>query len=172
MGGTKDDTSTTFYLVDGVDDKQYRAILSFNTGGLPDTAVITKVILKIKRPATGFLTGNNNPFTWGLGLKVDVCRTSFGTTAALQLGDFNYTNATNCKLLVGTFGSAQVAYWYSANILGTAFSRINKTGTTQFRLRFGKDDNDDNAADYLKFYSGNSTDSTSRPTLVIEYYIP
>jgi hypothetical protein len=32
---------------------------------------------------------------------------------------------------------------------------INKTGTTQFRLRFQKDDNDDLAADYLKFYSGN-----------------
>jgi hypothetical protein len=65
-----------------------------------------------------------------------------------------------------------VASWYSANILSTAFARINKTGTTQFRLRFAKDDNDDGAADYMKFYSGNYLYANYRPSLVIEYYLP
>jgi hypothetical protein len=172
VGGTKDSASTTFNLGDGAGDKQYRAVLSFNTASLPDTAVLTKVTLKIKRPVTGFLVGNNSPFSWGMGLKVDVCRNFFGTSAALQLGDFNSTNATNCKLLAGTFGGTPTAYWYSANILSTAFTRINRIGTTQFRLRFVKDDNDDGAADYLKFYSGNYATATARPTLVIEYYLP
>ena len=95
-----------------------------------------------------------------------------GATAALQLGDFNFTNATNCKLLAGAFGGTPAAYWYSANILSTAFTRINKTGTTQFRLRFAKDDNDDNAADYMKFYSGNTSPPAYRPILVIGYYLP
>jgi hypothetical protein len=42
----------------------------------------------------------------------------------------------------------------------------------QFRLRFATDDNNDNAADYMKFYSGNYGTTTLRPTLIIEYYIP
>ena len=49
---------------------------------------------------------------------------------------------------------------------------INLTGTTQFRLYFTKDDNDDNGADYMKFFSGNYATATARPTLIIEYYVP
>jgi hypothetical protein len=172
IGGTLSSAATTFNLGDSAADKQYRTILSFNTGrNLPDTAVITKVTLKIKRPTTGFLVGNNNPFTWGLGLKADVCKNFFGTTVALQLADFNYNNATNCKLLAGSFGNAPTASWYSANILNTAFAKINKTGLTQFRLRFSKDDNDDGLADYFKFFSGNAG-TASRPQLIIQYYVP
>ena len=54
--------------------------------------------------------------------------------------------------------------WYSAilNSLG---------GTTQFRLRFTLDDNNDHAADYMKFFSGNAA-AINRPMLVIEYYVP
>ena len=49
---------------------------------------------------------------------------------------------------------------------------MNKTGTTQFRLRFLTDDNNDNAADYMKFFSGNYATASARPTLIIEYYVP
>jgi hypothetical protein len=49
---------------------------------------------------------------------------------------------------------------------------INKTGPTQFRLRFQIDDNDDMGADTIKFYSGDSTVIDLRPTLQVEYYIP
>jgi hypothetical protein len=171
-GGTMDSKAATFNLGDAAADKQYRAILSFDTKGLPDNATIAKVILKIKRPVTGFLVGNNNPLTWGLGLKVDACKNFFGTAATLQLLDFNINNTTNCKLLAGTFGNTPTAYWYSANLLNTAFAKINKTGVTQFRLRFAKDDNDDKLADYLKFYSGDSTVMTNRPQLIITYTVP
>lgn len=57
-------------------------------------------------------------------------------------------------------------------IIGSAVCPyVNKTGTTQFHLYFAKDDNDDNVADYMKFYSGNAS-AASRPQLIIEYYIP
>ena len=48
---------------------------------------------------------------------------------------------------------------------------INKVGVTQFRLRFTLDDNDDMGNDYIKFFSGNSTDA-NRPALIITYYLP
>jgi len=54
----------------------------------------------------------------------------------------------------------------------TARPYINKTGSTQFRLRFKLDDNDDMGADYMKFYSGNFTTTSSRPLLIIQYYLP
>ena len=172
VGGTLNTTAATFLLGDAAADKQYRSILSFDTTTIPDNATITSITIKIKRPATGFLTGNNNPFTWGLGLKADLCKLFFGTTSTLKLNDFNYNNVTNCTLLAATFGSTPAANWYSANVLSTAFAKVNKTGLTQFRLRFAKDDNDDGQADYLKFYSGNTTTAADRPQLVITYSVP
>jgi hypothetical protein len=170
-GGTLNTAATTFNLGDDALDKQYRAILSFNTASIPDNATISQITIKIKRISSGFLTGNNNPFTWGSGLKVDVCKLRFGTSSSLQLSDFGYNSTTNCKLLAATFGSTPSLSWYSANLVSSAFSKLNKIGLTQFRLRFAKDDNDDGLADYLKFYSGNAPAAT-RPQLVITYTIP
>ena len=164
-----DASASTFRLGDEKGDKQYRSILSFNTAGLPDTAVITNVTLKIK--VSGALVGNNSPFTWGQGLRADICKGSFGANA-LQLGDFNFFNAANCKLLAGTFGNTPTAGWYSVNIVNAAWNKINKVGLTQFRLRFAKDDNDDGAADYWRFFSGDYTTASFRPTLIIEHYVP
>ncbi len=73
---------------------------------------------------------------------------------------------------VGTFSAVPVSNWYTAVLLSTAYPFINKTGTTQFRLRFLTDDNNDNAADYMKFFSGNYAIAAARPTLIITYYIP
>lgn len=51
------------------------------------------------------------------------------------------------------------------------FTYINKTGSTQMRLRFSKQDNGNKRANYVSFYSGNAGTS-SRPKLIITYYIP
>lgn len=170
-GGAMNGATATFNVGDAAANKQYRAILSFTTGGLPDNAVVTKATLKINRPATGFLVGNDDPFAWGLGLKADVCKPIFGSANTLQLDDFNYASAANCIAAAGTFGATPTADWHSANILATAFAKINRTGLTQFRLRFAKDDNDDGLADYLKFYSGDAP-IANRPLLIIQYYVP
>jgi len=166
QGGTLQATDTTFRLGDEAGDQQYRSILSFNTAGLPDTAVILKVTLRIKKMAQV----GTNPFTFPTGLKVDIRKNFFGTSSNLVITDFQ---AAVSRAAVGTFGKIpSSSNWYTAILSGTGYPSINKTGTTQFRLYFLKDDNDDGNPDYLKFASGNYATVSSRPTLIIEYYVP
>jgi hypothetical protein len=165
-GGTLNSIATTFNLGDDALDRQYRTILHFNTAALPENAEIVKVTLSIKKQS---LVGNNNPFITHGGLKVDIRKLFFGSTTGLVTTDFQ---ATASKLGVGTFSAAPDLNWYSANILSTGFTYINKAGTTQFRMRFFKDDNDDRSADYMKFFSGNYATVSIRPTLIVEYRIP
>ena len=164
-GGSIDATATTIFLGDDANDKQYRGILSFDTSGLPDDAVILSAVLKIKKEG---LVGSN-PFTTHQGLLVDIKKPYFGTGLALAAHDFQ-TIAS--KSAVGTFGTTASSGWYSVTLLNTAYPYINKMGTTQFRLRFKLDDDNDNTADYMKFFSGNYGTATDRPVLVIEYYVP
>jgi len=164
-GGSMDATATTFFLGDDANDKQYRGLLSFDTAGLPDDAVFLSAVLKIKKQG---LAGSN-PFTTHQGLLVDIKKPYFGTGLALAAHDFQ-TIAS--KSAVGTFGTTASSGWYSVTLLNTAYPYINKMGTTQFRLRFKLDDDNDNTADYMKFFSGNYGTATDRPVLVIEYYVP
>jgi len=164
-GGTLNATATTFVLGDNAQDKQYRAILSFDTSGLPDNAVITKVTLKIRKQG---LVGTD-PFTTHGNIKVDVRKGAFGGNNALQLADFQ---AAASKNAAGTIKNTPSSGWYPVTFNSSAFTYINLTGMTQFRLRFAIDDNNDHGADYLKFYSGNYSNTSLRPLLVIEYYVP
>jgi Tol biopolymer transport system component len=164
-GGTLNATSTIFRLGDDNLKKQYRSILSFKTSGLPDTAVITSVTLKIKQQS---VTGRAT-FKMFQGLLVDIRRGTFGTPA-LQLTDFR---ATANKTGIGPFTAPAVGGWYTFD-LTTAKGYINKlatnSGLTQFRLRFKLDDNNNAIANYISFFSGNS--ATNKPRLIIQYYVP
>jgi hypothetical protein len=164
-GGSKDNEATVFRLGDGEADKQYRAILSFNTDSLPDGAIITRVIVKIKEQGIS----GTNPFAILGGLKVDMQKPFFGATLGLTIADFEAAAGKNA---VATFGANATASWYSAVLNAAGKGFINKTGVTQFRLRFATTDNDDNAADYMKFFSGNHSVAANRPTLIIKYYVP
>lgn len=157
---------TTFQLGDDNRDRQYRAILSFNTASLPNNAVITKVTLKIRQ--SGAPVGSN-PFAILGALRADIRKPYFGTSAILVASDFQ---AAANRSAIGTFGATPVNSWYSAVLNSTAYPFINLMGTTQFRLRFVKDDNDDMSADYMRFISGNHATVSARPTLIVEYYVP
>ncbi len=163
-GGTLDSAVATFSLGDDAADKQYRAVLHFNTSTLPDTAVITKATLKIRKHSVA----GTDPFTILGGLQVDIRKPNFGASAGLVTSDFQAT----ADGYAATFSATPVANWYSAILNATGRSFINLTGTTQFRLRFDTDDNDNLSADYMKFFSGDYTTASARPTLVIEYYVP
>ena len=162
-GGSKNNNGEAFYVGDDVNNRQYRAILSFDTSGIPDTAEITKITLKVKKAG---LVGTN-PFKSHKGLCVDIRNPYFGAKPTLQTSDFQIKAS---KKLAGKFSNKAISGWYSAD-LSSAFGYINLIGLTQFRLRFYKDDNNDFGADYFKFYSGNAP-ATSRPQLIVEYYIP
>jgi len=165
VGGTVNVTASTFRVGDNGLDRQYRSLLSFNTSTLPDNAVINSVALKIKKQG---LVGTN-PFTTHQGLKVDIRKPFFGATLALVAGDFQ---AAASKSAVGTFGSTPVSGWYSVKLNSSAYAYVNKTGTTQFRLRFLLDDNDDLGDDYVMFYSGNWSTAADRPLLIVQYIVP
>jgi hypothetical protein len=160
-------SSTLPYIKVGDDEKkrQARSILSFDTSALPDTAVVTYAVIKVKLDS---IVGQANIFTAFGGLKVDIRKPYFGTGLTLLSSDFQ---AIASKPFVGTFRSQPVSGWYSVMLSATAFPYFNQTGFTQFRLRFAKDDDNDTVADYVRFHSGNSV-LANRPILIIRYYEP
>ena len=73
---------------------------------------------------------------------------------------------------VGRFIRVMDDGWYRAPLRWPSYGFINLEGTTQFRLRFDLDDNDNGRADYLSLFSGNAFAPADRPQLIVEYYIP
>jgi len=162
MGGSNDSIATTLRVGDDVADKQYRGILSFDTSGLPDTVVITGVTLKVKK----YSIVATDPFTTHGTLMAAIRQPYFGSAVTLANSDFQAALSKQ----VG-FNSTPVSNWYSTNYNSAIWPYINLTGTTQFRLKFTLDDNDDLGADYVRFYSGNAS-MIYRPQLIVEYYVP
>jgi hypothetical protein len=165
QGGNVNAAAATFHLGDSVMRQQYRAILSFNTASLPDNAVITRVVLKIRKQSVI----GTNPFTTHGKIAIDIRKAAFSNAAALQPTDFQ---AAANKPGVGSMtNNPQAGSWYVARLASTAHPYINRAGITQFRLRFQLDDDNDLIADLIRFYSGNAA-AANRPVLVIEYYVP
>ena len=163
IGGRKNARSKILKIGDDPYNKQYRIILSFGTSTIPDNAVISKVILMVKK--AGEI--GTNPMNTHNDLVVDIKKGSFFTRPALQINDFQ---ASPGMFEVGKFSSTLNSNWYSADINSEAYVYINKTGLTQLRLRFTLDDNN-SAADILKLFSGNSI-KANRPKLIVEYFLP
>jgi hypothetical protein len=166
VGGTSNNTATTFRAGDDDTNKQYRNILHFSTAVLPDTAVITSVTLKIKQSAT--VTGTN-PFTTHGNLLVDIKKPYFGSAAALAPEDFESAAGLAGA---GTFNSTPVSNWYTAVLNMAGFPRVSLTGNTQVRVLFTLDDNNDSSADYMSFFSSDHATEANHPDLIIQYFVP
>ena len=141
------------------DDKlndQYRGILSFNTAGLPDNAVVTQITLKVKKAG---IFGTGNPFVTLGNILVDVRKGNFGL-AALQITDFQALPTRSGAFTIKN--NPLAGGWYFGSLGTPANVLVNKTGNTQMRLRFTKDDNNNHLANYFTFFSGNSPLPTSR----------
>jgi hypothetical protein len=165
IGGRSIDTTKGFLLGDDRLDRQYRAILSFNTTTLPDNAVILYAMLKIKK----YNHIGTDPFITHQPLRVSMSVPYFGNSISLEKSDFQ---AWPFPRAVGKFKSTPINNWYHAGVWKTAYPYFNLTGTTQFRLLFKLDDNDDMSADFVKFYSGDATYWSRRPMLVVKFYVP
>ena len=156
-------TTGNLQVGDDALNKQYRSLLSFNTSALPDNAIITRVVLKLKK-AGGI---GIDPFTWtGNKLLADIRTGYFSTSSALQANDFQ---ATATKKGIGPFSVA--SGWYQMVLKTADLPYVNPYGLTQFRLYFALDDNNNKRADYAIFYSGDNSASI-RPTLIVEYTLP
>jgi PKD repeat protein len=150
---------------DDAQNRQYRGLLSFNTAGLPDNAVIVSANLKLKKQG---LVGTD-PFTTHGKLALDIRKPYFGSYASLEAGDFQ---AAAGLAPAGVVGSSPIAGYYLSNFPNTALAYVNKSGLTQLRLHFQLEDNHDLGADYLVFFSANVTNSAYRPVLEIKYSLP
>jgi hypothetical protein len=163
VGGIKKASDSVFYIGDDAEKRQFRTILSFNTDRLPDTEFhITKVTIKIRKQG---LVGDN-PFNTLGNILVDIAH-HFGNDETLELYDFQATGTP-----AGIIFKPLAGGWYSADLNKNIYYLINIFGTTQFRLRFQLDDNNNQYADYLIFYSGNEANASYRPQLIVEYYTP
>ena len=168
QGGSKNSTSATFNLGDNGLNRQYRAVLHFYTSSLPANAVVTSVILAIKRQG---LIGTN-PFTTHQNILADIRSGAFGALNFLNPNALHETDfqAAASRDAVGVIRDNPIDGWYWTQLDAAAFPYINLNGATQFRLRFQLDDNNDKSDDYLKFFSGDY--AAYRPLLRVEYYVP
>ena len=165
-GSSPNSSAIVFRLGDDASDRQFRAILSFNTAGLPDNAAIVSVTLQIRKAG---LAGKD-PFSMLGNIVADIRKGSFNGSTSLQAEDFQARASRNAAI---TILDTPMSDWYAGSMDSANFRHINLKGVTQFRLRFAKGDNDNLAANYLKFYSGNSSATAGyRPTLLITYTLP
>jgi len=164
VGGTLNSTSEYLRLGDSVAKKQYRGILSFNTAPLPNTAVITSLSLSLTVQG---LHGTDPSNTWG-GPIVGIRTPFFGTAASLQVSDFqaksDHQAANGFSTVVGGL--------YTIVLNPGSYPFVNRTGTTQLRLRYALDDNNDQVADYIVFYTGEVSVPELRPHLNVGYHMP
>ena len=167
VGGSLSATSSNSSALrvgDNNQDRQYRTVVSFDTSSIPDGATIVSVTLRLLR---GSLTGTN-PFTTHGTCWVDVQNGSgFSGSTTLQDGDFE---ATATALHAATLSNAASNGTWSTGALNAAgLAAVNKSGTTQLRISFNLDDNDDTNNDYLGYYSGENATAANRPQLVVTY---
>jgi CSLREA domain-containing protein len=163
VGGTKNNLATTLRIGDDAQRRQYRSLLSFDTGAFPATVTLERAELWLK-PA-GVV--GKSPFLTHGNLLVDIRQGSFANNPALRLDDFK---ATASKMGVVVPSTLTPEGWYMLSLSAADLQYINRTGLTQFRLRFAKDDNNDtSSADYLKLVSGNG-DPYLVPQLLLYYY--
>ncbi len=170
VGGSKNSAANVFKLGDDAKDRQFRSVLHFPTYYLPDNAVVTQVILMIKRQDVV----GTDPFATHQNILVDIRKGYFSNFNIFRFGSLQLTDfqAPADAYSVGTIQNNPVSGWYWATLDSRAFPYINLTDITQLRLAFQVDDNDDLGEDYVRFFSGNESEQKDRPHLLIEYYVP
>ncbi len=165
-GGAINSAATTFYLGDNATDYQYLAVLSFNTASLPDDATILSAVVQIRRSG---VTGTS-PFTTHGTLYADVKTGYYGAGVALAANDFQAASTTAMSAVMSV--ATPASPWSTGSLDSAGMAAISLNSTTQVKLYFSTDDNDDMSADYMTFCSGNHATPTYRPYIVIFYTTP
>ncbi len=160
-GGSYQRNATTLMVGDTAQDQQVDGMLHFNTGAIPDGAMIVDVTLKVKLQS---VTGTDPRSTLSY-LIVDIAKPYFGSGVDLAAADFQAAPDMKVACTLGVQGAG----WYVCHLKAAALLYINKTGFTQFKLRFLVDDNDNGIADLLNIYSGDTGVLSWRPLLSVNY---
>ena len=164
IGGSTDGASTTMRMGDDDLNRQLRSLVSFDTTPLPDGATVIGALLMMFN-TTG---AGTSPFSTHGKLVIDLAKPYFGAGLPLAPSDFQ---AAATVPAAGHVSSIEVYGFYFGVLSSLGRAAVNRKGTTQLRLRFGKDDNNDSSADYLAVYSGDSNLLLTQPALWV-YYNP
>ena len=164
-GSVSSTSSTTSALRVGDDrkDRQYKSVVSFDTSAIPDGATVLSATLRLRR---GTLSGTN-PFTTHGTCWADVQSGGFSGSTALQSADFQA--AATAVQAASLSSAASNGDWSEGGLNAAGLAAIDKAGTTQLRVYFALDDNDDRGNDYLGYYSGDNGTAANRPQLVVVY---
>ncbi len=143
----------------------YRGIASFNTGAIPDNATITGASLFINRAS---LSGVN-PFSSGLlgAAAVDVKTGTFGGAGVEVTDYFSAADAVDAGCFIGT--APNNGYTIRIDLKPGGFSKISKSGHTQFRIYFQAASGSLN--DYVQFNNGDQPGLLA-PYLDVFYSLP
>jgi hypothetical protein len=172
IGGSLNSSATTIRIGDDTSNRAYRPILSFDTSSLPDNAIIDEATISITRVGsiTGSIPIGTPNMTFG-ELLVDVMTGPFSGSNTLQNGDWQ---AAASKSVASKF--AWPAYidtmTINSRLESPDLTRVNKTGRTQYRIRYEIDDDNDNKADYVSYASSNHATVAYRPKLKVKYTVP
>jgi len=166
VGGSIDATAATTSALrvgDNNQDRQYKSVVSFDTSPIPDGATILSANLRLRR---GTLSGTS-PFTTHGTCWVDVQNGGFSGSTTLATADFQA--AATAVQAASLSNAASNGSWSEGTLNASGLAAVTKTGTTQMRVYFNLDDNDDTGNDYLGYYSGDNSTSANRPQLVVTY---
>ncbi len=153
--------SAALRVGDTATDQQVKTILSFDTSSIPDGATITAVTIRLQR---GSVNGTS-PFGTHGQCRVDIKSGAFG---AVTLENSDFEVAADSANVAALSTPAANGDWASGSLSAPALALINKTGTTQFRVYFQTDDNNDNGRDDVGFFPGEASSGT-RPELIVSY---
>jgi len=144
----------------------YRNIISFGSGGLPDNAVVTKATIFLTRSAST-LIGLPKPLDQ-MTCQLDIKKGNFGSLATLEPVDYSATaSAVNVGCFVGPAASNGGKIRIDLN--PSALSFINTKGITQFRFYINETISGNV---YTSFYDGDATTIGNKPLLEIAYSLP
>jgi hypothetical protein len=168
-GGTTSASAATFRIGDDTANRAYRTILSFDTSSLPENATVIEATVGIRRIGAiqGLIPIGTEHKTFG-DILVDVASGPFNSNVALEAADWQ---APASKLAASMF--AYPAYSDGMTIFSRLESPdlglVNRSGHTQFRIRYQFDDDFDNSADYVTYGTSNNTNAANHPTLRVRY---
>lgn len=148
---------------DTLADTQFKSIVAFDTSPIPNAATVTVAKLRLRR---GTVVGSN-PFTVLGNLRADVKTGFFNGNSALEAADFQA--AATATAVCTMTNPANDGDWSECSFNAAGLAAINKTGTTQIRVAFSTDDNDDLSADYMGFIPGDTLFSDEMPTLEVTF---
>jgi hypothetical protein len=127
--------------------KHMRTVLSFNTSSIPDGATITRAWLTVTAQLSG---GNAWTDPAGNTLVIEVKTGCFGGSCNIGTDDWSASASAASTATIAQFSSGSKD---SADINSAGRSAINKTGTTQLKLRFSQFQSGFN---YITIYGGGS----------------